>query len=344
QAWLEYLSTFPTQSGLFRSALQYTHQISTFNDQKTGTDINLYKVFTEQCYNLLCSGGLCGIILPGRIYTDLGTKGLREMLIGQTEITGMFGFENRRGIFEDVHRSYKFVVLTFKKGGETQHFPAVFMRQDDNELEHFPSQESLKLLVELIHRLSPNSLSIMEFNNLIDILIVEKISKHPFLGDKTDDTWKLELSREFDMTNDSNLFEGVQGSTSLPLYEGKMMHQFTHQRRGPRYWIDAGTGRKELIDKEIGRIEKNIYKLADEEAFFSIAHTRHARVMAFFQHLGIAPITDADVHIAPDAPRLAFRDIARNTDDRTLIATILPPGVFAGNTLNYIKPWLFDAK
>jgi hypothetical protein len=218
------------------------------------------------------------------------------------------------------------------------------MRQDDNELEHFPSQESLKLLVELIHRLSPNSLSIMEFNNLIDILIVEKISKHPFLGDKTDDTWKLELSREFDMTNDSNLFEGVQGSTSLPLYEGKMMHQFTHQRRGPRYWIDAGTGRKELIDKEIGRIEKNIYKLADEEAFFSIAHTRHARVMAFFQHLGIAPITDADVHIAPDAPRLAFRDIARNTDERTLIATILPPGVFAGNTLNYIKPWLFDAK
>ncbi|MBA2396686.1 MAG: ATP-binding protein [Ktedonobacteraceae bacterium] len=261
QAWLEYLSTFPTQSELFRSAPQYSHQISTFNNQRTGTDINLYKVFTEQCYNLLCSEGLCGIILPGGIYNDLGAKGLREMLIGQTKITGIFGFENRKRIFEDVDSRQKFVVLTFQKGGETQHFPAIFMRQDDNELERFPSQESLKMQVELVHRLSPNSLSIMEFNDMIDLLIVEKMNKHPLLGNKTEGAWKLELSSEFHMTGDSHLFENVQGSDSIPLYEGKMMHQFTCQLRSPRYWIDAHTGREELADQEVGRIEKDIRRL-----------------------------------------------------------------------------------
>src|SRR5205823_4646239 len=45
-----------------------------------------------------------------------------------------------------------------------------------------------------------------------------------------------------------------------------------------------------------------------------------------------------------DAPRLAFRDVARNTDERTLIASVLPPKVFAGNTLNYIIPWRFNGQ
>ena len=38
----------------------------------------LYKLFTEQCYNLLrVKGGTCGIVIPSGIYSDLGTKQLR---------------------------------------------------------------------------------------------------------------------------------------------------------------------------------------------------------------------------------------------------------------------------
>ena len=48
--------------------------------KKTGSDINLYKLFTEQCANLLREGGDCGIVIPSGIYTDLGAKGLRDLL------------------------------------------------------------------------------------------------------------------------------------------------------------------------------------------------------------------------------------------------------------------------
>ncbi|WP_193199722.1 hypothetical protein [Nostoc sp. MG11] len=40
-------------------------------------------------FNLLRPGGECGIVIPSGIYTDLGTKQLREMLFNQTKITGL---------------------------------------------------------------------------------------------------------------------------------------------------------------------------------------------------------------------------------------------------------------
>jgi len=83
-AWLEYLSRYPHQSAYFRSARQFENQISIVNGKKAGTDINLYKLFTEQCYNLLRDGGQCGIVIPSGIYTDLGTKQLRELLFAKT--------------------------------------------------------------------------------------------------------------------------------------------------------------------------------------------------------------------------------------------------------------------
>ncbi|MFO5439491.1 MAG: Eco57I restriction-modification methylase domain-containing protein, partial [Dolichospermum sp.] len=83
-AWLRYQSQYPHVSLYFRSAEQYLNQISVVNGKKQGTDINLYKLFVEQCVNLLQSHGRCGIIIPTGIYTDLGTKQLREMLFSQT--------------------------------------------------------------------------------------------------------------------------------------------------------------------------------------------------------------------------------------------------------------------
>ena len=150
EAWLEYQSRFPYVSLYFRGASHYKNQIATVNGKKVGTDINLYKLFLEQCYNLLREGGQCGIVIPSGIYTDLGTKQLRVLLFDGTEVTGLFCFENRKEIFEGVHRSYKFVVLTFAKGKKTKIFPTAFMRHDVEELGYFPKQGSLLLSVDLI--------------------------------------------------------------------------------------------------------------------------------------------------------------------------------------------------
>jgi hypothetical protein len=296
-AWLEYLSGYPHVSAFFRSAPQYHNQISIVDGKKAGTDINLYKLFTEQCFNLLHSGGYCGIVIPSGIYTDLGTKQLREMLFSQTKITGLFGFENRREIFEGVHRSYKFVVLTFAKEDKTTHFPATFMRHEVAELERFPQQGAIDISVDLIHKLSPNSLSLMEFKNDMDVRIAEKVLKFPLLGEEIPNRWNLRLTQEFHMTNNSYLFRTAPGKNCVPLVQGSMFHQFAIDFASPKYWINLDEGRTALLGREL----------------------------------------DTGQILAYQTYRVVHRRIGRNTDQRSLIACVLPPNRFCADTAQSVR-------
>jgi hypothetical protein len=160
-AWLAYSSQYPHQWAYLKNSSQFKNQISVVNGKAVGNKPNLYCLFTEQCKNLLKKNGYCGIVIPSGIYTDLGTKQLREMLFDENKITGLFCFENRKEIFENVHRSFKFVVLSFEKGGNSTKFPSAFMRHDVEELENFPQYGALSISVDLIKRLSPDSYSVI---------------------------------------------------------------------------------------------------------------------------------------------------------------------------------------
>jgi hypothetical protein len=168
------------------------------------------------------------------------------------------------------------------------------MRVNVEELERFPKEGALNLSVKLIHKLSPDSLSVLEFNNERDISIAEKIHHFPFLGEKIENKWSFALCNEFHMTNDSQCFRTEPKPGRLPLYEGKMIHQFTHQFAEARYWIGEKDGRALLL----GRNEDS------------------GQVMNYQGY------------------RMGHRSIARNTDERTMIATVLPPKTFFGHSIN----------
>ena len=292
RAWLEYLSGFPHQSAYFRTSPGYANQISVVNGKKAGSDINLYKLFTEQCFNLLRDGGQCGIVIPSGIYTDLGAKQLREMLFAETQVTGLFGFENRKTIFEGVHRSFKFVVLSFTKGGHTEQFPAAFMRLETRDLELFPEQLGLEVSVDLIKRLSPDSLSVMEFKNEQEVVVIDKISQHPVLSNEESDFQHVRFMRELAPDSKSTSFDTSASKQKFPVLEGRNVHQFTHQfSLDFRYWVSEQDARSMFVGK------KNDY----------------GQILNYQTH------------------RLGFRKIARNTDQRTMIATVIPPALCSEN-------------
>ena len=301
QAWCEYQSKFPYVSSYYRSAEQYKNQISIINGKKAGTDINLYKLFLEQCFNLLRKGGKCGIILPTGVYTDLGAKQLREMLFSECELENIFGLSNERFIFEGVDHRFKFCLIDFEKGTLTNAFNAAF-RIDPreaikpNDLDRFLNDQSeqVEIPISLVRKLSPDSISVMEFKNKIDIEIAEKMLKFPLLGEKIEGKWNLKLTREFDMTNDSHLFKTELANGRLPLYEGKMIHQFNHQFAEPRYWVDEKEGRESLLGKkQVDQGQKLDYQ----------------------------------------DYRLGFRSVASSTNERALISSILPKSIFCGNSI-----------
>lgn len=275
--WLSYASRFPHVTRYFKLAQQYENQISIVNGRNVGSKINLYTYFLEQCFNLLREGGECGIVIPSGIYTDLGTKQLREMLFSRSVITGLFGFENRKEIFEGVHRSYKFVVLTFKRGKKTKAFPAAFMSLDVEELETFPRYGGLTLQVDLIRRLSPDSLSLMEFKSALDIKIAESTLRFPLLG-ATDGSWQISLTQEFNMTTDSHLFKTQLAARRLPLYEGKTIHQFDNRYSEIRYWVDERKGRALLLGRDSDAGQKLDYQ-AYRLGYRDIARSTDSRTM-----------------------------------------------------------------
>jgi hypothetical protein len=302
KVWEDFLSKFQHTSLYFRSAYQYKNQISIVNGKKAGTDINLYKLFTEQSFNLIKKKGYCGIVIPSGIYTDLGTKQLREMLFNESEITGLFCFENKKEIFEGVHRSFKFVVLSFEKSGKTVSFPVAFMRHDVKDLISFPKYNSYQITLDYVKNLSPDSLSISEIKNNLDISISEKLIKHSRLSEKLQNTWNIELGNEFHMTNDSKIFKTQYEDNTFVVYEGKMIYQFVSKYSEPKYWVNEIEGRKALL----GRTDDKGQLLP-------------------YQYY-----------------RLAFRDITSPTNERTMINTIISKNIFTGNTLvinkNYIEP------
>jgi hypothetical protein len=306
QAWLDYCSGYPHVSAYFKNAEQYRNQKSLVDGKSVARKINLYAVFLEQCFNLLQSHGRCGIIIPTGIYTDLGTKQLREMLFSQTSIGKLFSLSNERFIFEGVDHRFKFCLLDFQKGNETKSFQATFridpreaVRKED--LERFLHNESelIAIDVNLIRQLSPDSISVMEFKSDLDIFIAKKMSCFPLLGQKIQDKWNLKLTQEFNMTTDSHLFKTEPGKGRLPLYEGKMIHQFTHRFAEPQYWVEEEEGRKAVLGKN--SVDKG--QILDYQCY-----------------------------------RFAYRAIASNTNERTLIASIIPKNVFCGNSLNLATP------
>ncbi|HLM62293.1 MAG TPA: DNA methyltransferase [Pyrinomonadaceae bacterium] len=317
--WLEYQSGFPHVNLYFRNSAQYRNQISYIDGAKAKIDINLYKLFLEQCFNLLRKNGECGIVIPSGIYSDLGAKQLREMLFQQTEITGLFCFENRKVIFEGVDSRFKFVVLTFRKGGVTKSFPSAFMRHEVRELEQFPRAGALPISVELIKKLSPDSLSVMEFKNESEIQIAEKMLKFPSLGTNIKGKWNLDFGREFHMTDDAPLFNTENAPSRFPLYEGKMIWHFGHGLSEFRYWVEEKDARKKLLSQRVKTIKRKFAEWQKEHQF-----------------------NESDVIPSYTFYRIGFRAITGATNERALVVSILPKNVFTGNSLN-VSDALFDS-
>ncbi len=283
-----------------QDAAFYKTEAAGFSRQGRG-DTATHKLFMERVWGLLKGGGRLGYVVPSGIYTDLGTKELREMLLGEGGIESLIsltnGIHGGRAYFDSIHRSFKITLLVAQRGVKLETLRAIFRVEPravplPEQLLAFVSRPEhyIHISPEMIERFSPDSLSLMEFRSQRDYEIVEKIyGDWPLIGQQSG-IWDVKLNREFDMTNDRHLFN-THGE-GLPLYEGKMIGQFDPFYAEPRYWVEEEKGREKVLGKD-----------DDESQILSYQRSR-----------------------------LVFRDIARGTDERTFIGAVIPPNAFVGNT------------
>lgn len=276
-----------------------------------GADLNLYKLFTERMYRLLRPSGRMGVILPAGIYSDHGTSRLRELLINQSDLEWLFGFENRTKIFP-IDTRFRFCCLVAQRDSDTKLIRAAFGARDTLPWES-AAPRCLAISREDIDLFSPVSRSVPEIDTTKALEIMRSIySDSVLIGEGKG--WRTEYVREYDMTSSrkKNLIHlaermltdgpvssstgiAISGSTPyVPLYTGKMIEQYDFLYQA---WI-SGHGK---------------------QSKWEVLPFDHKRWRPEF----VVALRDVKRRWS-GGTRMVFRDITISTNERTAIASIVP--------------------
>jgi len=316
---------YTTEKELAEQTLSYLRNSGNYPLTGTG-DINTYAVFAELAYKLVSPIGRVGILVPSGIATEHTTQEYIRTLIDSNTLAALYDFENLKGIFNDVHRSFKFCILLF--GGyniKTKEKDFVFFAHSIYDL--FDKRLHIAMSSADIKLLNPNTRTCPIFRNQRDLELTKSIYKRiPILIDrnreKGGNPWGLKFSTMFHQTNDANLFKSPKELEKqkckliganwekdkkkyLPLFEAKMFRPYDH-RFGTIFikkenWVNQGqTTETTLVEHQNPEFAVMPRYWADEKDIFTRIENRKLTAL------------------------LCFRNITRSTDSRTFIATFLP--------------------
>jgi Eco57I restriction-modification methylase len=294
-------------------------------------DINLYAVFAEDMRSLLNSSGRMGVVLPTGIATDDTTKLFFQDIVGKNSLRSLFDFENRKGLFPDVHSSMKFCLFT---SGSTQAAVAervlspaefAFFCLDVEDLRNPDKRFSLSSADIAV--LNPNTRTCPIFRTCRDAEITKAIYRRmPVLlrdGAEEQNPWGIRFATMFHMSNDSGRFrvreqletDGWQlvgnvfrhgDEEYLPLYEGRMVDYFDHRAAS------------------VGVNEENTFRSG-----VTLETTTEQHALSDYYSLPRYWVSEHETAAAkPDGfPRdwvFGFKDITAATNERTFIGSVIP--------------------
>ena len=278
--------------------------------------------------------GFVGLLTPSGIYADKTAARFFKSVSTGGRVSGLFDFENRKIFFKDVHASFKFCVLVF--GGEERRFDqteCAFFLHDTETIKD--RERCFPLAPTDFAKVNPNTGTAPVFRSRRDAEITRRIyERHPVLVDRSgggeSKAWPVRYRTMFHMTNDSRLFrtaaqldaEGfyrVDGNrwkkgeeVYLPLYQGRMIGHFDH--RANSVVVNPESTHNPYLSEPVSDIEHADPNFQPEVQYW-------------------VPDSDVESSLAGNpAYTLGFRDIARPTDVRTVIASLVPRAGY-GNTI-----------
>jgi hypothetical protein len=311
-----------------------------------GGDVNLYSLFVERASRLVKPDGLVGLIVPSGISGDLGASAFFRSISTTGRLGSLLDYANRPTsgstlFFGGVDSRFKFSALVF--GGSARVFAAAecgffLTSTTDAAL----AEQTFTLAPADFAAVNPNSGTAPVFRTPRDAALVTAIyARVPVLADhrivEAKRPWRVRYSTMFHMTNDSHLFRTaaelesdgwypVNGGRwrkgkqeAVRLYAGRMFYQFDHRASG----VEVN--------------EENLHNPALSDR----ATDKQKVDPAFF------PAPQYWVGSDDVKPQrgwaLAFRDIARPTDARTMIASLLPGAAYGNTAALIIIDRLIDA-
>lgn len=203
--------------------------------------LNTYPLFSETILQIKSAAGRAGFIVPTGIATDDSTKLFFGHISQSGQLASLYDIENKEALFESVHRSYKFSLVTL---GQSSAAEFVCFASQPSQLTD--PRRRFSLTPQEFQLINPNTLTCPMFRSERDAELTKKLYRSaPVLikeavyaeeGGKRKllepevNPWGIRFSQGlFNMTSDSGLFKYVLAPDRFPLYEAKLIHQFDHR-------------------------------------------------------------------------------------------------------------------
>ncbi|WP_210369168.1 class I SAM-dependent DNA methyltransferase [Borreliella garinii] len=279
-----------------------------FKNFTSGGDPNLFRYFTSFNLKLIKLGGNLTYLTPSSLWSEYSSKTLRKHIFNNYKLNYIYQFQNQKR-FKDVTALLKFTIFQLSNTkAPTSSFNAKFMiRSNDNIIKEIASD--LKDKKDNAHKgIALNINQIRQLSPIQESILEFKDNEEFILINKMFKSCSI-LNAEYidfkkglnlSIKNRKSLLKEYNNKKFIFLYSGANIHQFNS-----KFFEDKAAKKSSKllwIDKE--DLEKILTK--DNQC---------------------------------QTERVFYRDIARNTDARTMISTLSPKNCYCIDSLyiNYEK-------
>ena len=270
-------------------------------------DPDLYKFFSQRYAHLVRDGGGLGVVLPRTAFVNKGSEGFRGWLF-ETMTTHRVDFLLNKGrwAFDSEPRYTVALVVAERATPEEGH--RVEVAGTATSLEEWRDQSENDGALIVANAFGPGWITpLLRTQQEADLL--GKIRTGSQFAAGSSSRWHCFPVRELDETNDKHLWRNA--TEGRPLWKGESFDQYNPHGAEERFCPPT--------DDVLNRVNRprpgSGSMLGDQ---IPVARRRQAVVA----ELGRA--------------RVAFRDVSRSTDSRTVRASLVPSEVFLTNTAPYL--------
>lgn len=264
---------------------------------------DLYIAFTEMFFELCRPGGAVAAIVPGGLIRSQGTEVVRRRLFNASQTISISVIDNRARFFE-IDTRFKFLAIALvklgKRGIKRDPIKLLHERGSRDGLRTHGSAVIGRANMEAIR----DDLSIPEVRSSAEWKLFHRMSKAGSSWNDPKSGWRAYFCREVDMSKERSRFLPKSTPSALPVVEGRMVHQ---HRFGVKAYAD-GSGRRAIWRALPIGASKLCPQFWIESEHIPPASLRRINVL-----------------------RAGFCDITGQTNERSLLAALIPPGVICGN-------------
>ena len=281
-----------------QATVSYRERIETELTLQGQGESDLHKMFVELGARLTSKTGGLAFLVPAGFIRNYGARDLREWLFQNFDIDILI-LDNRERYFA-IDSRFKFIQMLARRncrGGRSVSFSIACSGSNSDERKIETNFRELKII-------QPD-LALPEVQDKDDWGLYARLRHaHPCFG-SSEAGWHPRFHREVDMTSDRPKFKSKSSCwDALPVIEGRMVH---HHRVAAKRYV-SGRGRRAKWQVQAP------YKAP-------------LRPQWFIRQEDLRPHTKARVA----EPRAGFCDITGQTNERTVLAALIPKGVVCGN-------------